>query len=187
MECNFCKRKLNSISSLNYHKKNNKKCLEIQTEFTDDVTSILVLCEFCNKNFTNIRQHSVTCKVKQIKTYDIDSKILLEKIQSDNEKLQEENEKLQEENEKHQKEILEMKEYIIKIETENNIYKKDHDTITSIAKQPKITTNNNNNTYNLSVYDDDIIKDRFILAINNANPSDLYGGQKSIGRFVVSY
>ena len=72
-----------------------------------------------------------------------------------------------------------MKETIIKLETENNIYKKDHETITSMAKQPKT------NTYNLSVYDDKVIKDRFTLAINNANPSDLYGGQKSIVRYIV--
>lgn len=76
-----------------------------------------------------------------------------------------------------------MKEYIIKLETENNIYKKDHETVTIMAKQPK--TNNNNNNYNLSVYDDNIIKNRFSMAINNIKPSDLYDGQKSIGRFVA--
>ena len=30
MECEFCKTMLKSLSSLNYHKKTNKKCLEIQ-------------------------------------------------------------------------------------------------------------------------------------------------------------
>ena len=181
MECNFCKNKLNSLGNLNYHKKNNKKCLEIQKEFNDNVTSILETCTFCNIEFTNIKTHLLSCKIKKNKDFE-KFKQDFENLEKDNQKLKEDLEKLQE---KHQKEILEMKEYIIKIQTENNIYKKDHDTITSIAKQPKITTNNNNNTYNLSVYDDDIIKDRFILAINNANPSDLYGGQKSIGRFVA--
>ena len=75
----------------------------------------------------------------------------------------------------------ELKEKNIKLESENNIYKKDHETVTSIAKQPKITNNYNN----LSVYNDDVIKDRFTSAMNNIKPSDLYDGQKSIGRFVA--
>jgi hypothetical protein len=78
-----------------------------------------------------------------------------------------------------------MKEYIVKIETENNIYSKDHETITTIAKQPKTTTNNNNNNYNLSVIDYNIVKDRFSDIINNAPTSEFYDGQRSIGRFVA--
>ena len=147
MKCNFCKSELRTLSSLNYHKKNNKKCLEIQH----------------NANFQTI----------------------IEKLQSDNEKLQSDNDKLQSDNEKLQFELKEMKVYLEKIEFENNIYKKDHETVTSIAKQPKITTKITNNYNNLSVYNDDVIKDRFTSAINNIKPSDLYDGQKSIGRFVA--
>ena len=36
MECEFCKSILKTISSLNYHKKNNKKCLETQKIVTTD-------------------------------------------------------------------------------------------------------------------------------------------------------
>jgi hypothetical protein len=132
------------------------------------------MCNFCNIKFTNIKTHLLSCKIKKNEYF--------ENLQEDFKKLQKENKKLKK---KYQKKILEMKEYIIKIETENKIYRKDNDTITSMAKQPKTTTTTNNNTYNLSVYDDNIIKDRFTLAINKANPSDLYGGQKSIGRFVA--
>jgi len=197
-ECNFCKNELSSLSNFNKHQKTNKKCLGIQQKISNNANSSKSFCEFCKKHVFKIDRHFLSCKMKKQK----DS----EKLQSDFEKLQSELEKVQMYNEKFQleaekfklshenlqimnakqkKEILEMTEYIIKLETENNIFKKDHETITSIAKQPKINTNTNNNTYNLSVYDDNIIKDRFLLALNNAKPSDLYDDQKSIGRFVA--
>ena len=164
MECNFCKSELKSVSSLNYHKKNNKKCLEIQNNIFETSDSSLVLCKFCEKHFCNINRHYLTCKTKTNKDFEI----------------------LKLDNEKKQIEITELKEYITKLEAENSIYKRDHETLTSIAKQPKIsTTNNTSNTYNLSVYDDNLIKDRFMIAINNIKPSDIYEGQKSIGRFVA--
>ena len=65
MECNYCKKSLKTLSSLNYHKKNNKKCLEIQKNNFDNINSILTLCLFCNKQFTNIKTHS--CKIKKLK------------------------------------------------------------------------------------------------------------------------
>jgi len=113
MECNFCKSKLRTLGSLNYHKKNNKKCLEIQKQLSHNVISSLVLCEFCNKKFTNIRQHSITCKVKEIQTYNNESKVLIEKLKEDNDKLQEENKK-------QHTEILELKKHIKDLEKEKN-------------------------------------------------------------------
>ena len=193
MECNFCKNKLKSVSSLNFHKKKNKKCLEIQKSISNDIKSSLVTCSFCNKQFANINRHIEVCKTK--KNNDNDNKdLVIESLQTDNNKLQTDNNKLQSDNNKlvsdvekliSKNEILkfelnELKEYSIKLEAENNIYKSDHDTITSLAKQPK-----NVNTYNLSVYDDKIITDRFKLAINNATPADLYDGQKAIGRIMA--
>ena len=175
MECNFCESKLENISNLNYHKKTNKKCLEIQKNISGTVTSGLLLCTFCNKKFANLKKHSLTCKIKKIK----DVENLIENIQTENARQQEYIKKVEIEN-------IELKEYIIKLETENNIYRKDHDIITSLAKQPKNnTTNNTSNNYNLSVYDDKIIQERFTLALTNAKPSDLYEGQKSIGRIVA--
>ena len=112
MECNFCKSILNSVSSLNYHIKNNKKCLEIQSKTIGNINSALIECEYCSKKFANIKKHLSICKEKK----------------KDNEKLILE----------YEKKIQELKEYIIKLETENNIYKKDHETISDIAKQPKI-------------------------------------------------
>ena len=158
MQCEFCKNELKTLSSLNYHKKTNKQCLKIQQNNCINDSS-LVCCSYCSEFFVNIKRHFLSCKIKKLKDY--------EKLVIDNEKLQ--------------LELNELKEKNIKLESENNIYKKDHETVTSIAKQPKITNNYNN----LSVYNDDVIKDRFTSAMNNIKPSDLYDGQKSIGRFVA--
>lgn len=64
MECKFCKSILTNISSLNYHMKNNKKCLDIQSKTVGEVNSSLVKCEYCNKTFTNIKKHLIICKEK---------------------------------------------------------------------------------------------------------------------------
>jgi len=146
----------------------------MQSKINDtSVESALMNCKFCKKNFSvsNINAHLAICKKKK-KNIEEEQKNYIETLKNE---FQSVIEKLQIENN-------DLKEYIIKIEAENTIYKRDHETITSIAKQPKITTNN---TYNLSVYDDNLIKDRFMLAINNIKPSDLYDGQKSLGRFVA--
>jgi hypothetical protein len=200
MECNFCKSILKTVSSLNYHIKNNKKCLEIQSQTIGQVNSALVVCEYCNNSFSNIKKHLNICKEKKKELTEklnndyekLNSdykklKIEYEKLKIEYEKINEVNNILRYENEKlinENKKIQELKEYIIKLETENNIYKKDHETINDIAKQPK-TTNTSNIINNLSVYDDDEIKSRFHIALTNIKPSDLYDGQKSIGRFVA--
>lgn len=145
MECEYCKKLLKTVSSLNYHRKNNKKCSEIQKKMSND-----------NE---------------------------LDKIKLENSKLLSENKTLTDKYNKLKVEMSKMKEYIIKIETENNIYSKDHETVTTIAKQPKSTTNHSN--YNLSVVNYNLIKDRFSDVINNAPTSQFYEGQRSIGRFVA--
>ena len=45
MECQYCKKILSSISSLNYHQKNTKSCLSIQGK----VLNTKVKCEYCDK------------------------------------------------------------------------------------------------------------------------------------------
>ena len=79
MECTFCKSILQTTSSLNYHMKNNKKCLEIQVETVGTANSNLVECEYCNKNFTYIKKHLNICKEKKKENN--------EKIKNDHEQL----------------------------------------------------------------------------------------------------
>jgi hypothetical protein len=206
MECKHCKSVLLTKKSLTNHIKTNKKCLEIQSKNKlNIVVTELLQCEYCNKSYSksNLIKHLEVCKVK--------SKITIEKLLLENEKIKTDNERLLSENEKfriqidllvsendslvsensklsHDNEnIQELKNYIIKLETANDIYKTDHQTITEIAKQPKNTTNTNNNNIinNLSVYDSNEIKNRFSNAINDIKPADLYDGQKSLGRFIA--
>ena len=64
MECEFCESVLKTKSSLNYHNKNNKKCLEIRSKIMLNIDSALIKCEFCGKSFspTNINKHTVGLK-----------------------------------------------------------------------------------------------------------------------------
>ena len=133
MECEFCKTTLKSLSSLNYHKKTNKKCLEKQNII---LTDKFIPCEFCNKTFTTqtLKTHLLSCKNKK------------EQEQDD---LLKEKDEIIEEMKKEKDEIIEenliLKNRILKLETENDIYKNDHDFVKKLAAQPKNTTNTNNN------------------------------------------
>ena len=148
MECEFCKTTLKSLSSLNYHKKTNKKCLEKQNILTDK----FIPCEFCNKTFAQktLKIHLLSCKNKKVKEKDyIIEELLKEKNITDN-LLKEKDDIIEEKNdiiEENRKEILFLQNRILKLETENDIYKNDHDFVKNLASQPKTnnTTNNNNN------------------------------------------
>ena len=64
-ECEYCKKIFSSISSLNYHKKTTKKCLNNRQISIEDIQQYN--CELCNKTFSqkhNFQLHSKKCKVK---------------------------------------------------------------------------------------------------------------------------
>jgi len=67
-ECEFCKKELSSISSLNLHKKTTKKCLKLQEQLGLNIKSLEFNCEHCNKVF-NLKQtyedHINSCKIKK--------------------------------------------------------------------------------------------------------------------------
>jgi hypothetical protein len=65
LNCNFCKKSYNSLSSLNYHQKNAKFCLELQNKLKNGE---LIRCDFCLKEFTSkkyLNQHNEICKQKK--------------------------------------------------------------------------------------------------------------------------
>ena len=65
MFCEFCEKQFLSISSLNYHKKTAKFCLEIQKVYKDNCKFV---CEFCNRKFTKKdkrEDHLKICKIKK--------------------------------------------------------------------------------------------------------------------------
>ncbi len=176
MECNFCKSILKTTSSLNYHVKNNKKCLDIQLKTVGEVNSNLVDCEYCNKSFTNIKKHLNICKEK--------NKVSIEKNKDDYEKLLNEKEQIII---KYKKENQELKEYIIKLETENKIYKKSHETVDDLAKQPKISHTNNkilSIQSHLDFSNTEYVKQ---LIDEKYDKKYLFQGQKGVAQFAVDY
>jgi hypothetical protein len=75
MQCDYCKNKFLTISSLNNHKKTAKYCLEKRQK------SVIFSCEICDKLFSSkygLAKHSISCqeiyiniKTKLDKTYEI--------------------------------------------------------------------------------------------------------------------
>ena len=185
--CQYCNSSLSNKGNLIFHQKNNKKCLEIQTNKSIKINSDLKECEFCNKKFnTNaIKRHLLVCSIKKEKEYK--NKIIeLEKII-----LQKEDEyknkiiKLENINFEQQNKISDLEKINIKLQSKNDIYEKDHQIITNLAQQPKNTTNTNNIINNLTIYDNELIAERFTNALNNIKPIDLYNGQESISRLIA--
>ena len=87
MECNFCKNILLTQVSLDRHKKNNKKCLEIQINLNNKVIiDSLVKCDACFKEFSimNINRHNKTCKERKNKSL-LDDNIEQLKLKHNNE------------------------------------------------------------------------------------------------------
>ena len=105
MECEFCKTTLKSLSSLNYHKKTNKKCLEKQNII---LTDKFIPCEFCNKIFTSqiLKTHLLSCKNKKEREKD---EIIKEKdeIIKEKDEIIEEKDEIIEEMKKEKDEIIE--------------------------------------------------------------------------------
>jgi uncharacterized protein YjaZ len=67
MNCEFCKKTFNSISSLNKHKNTTKYCLEIQGK--EKKKTNIFLCEYCDKTFSgnnSLQKHLSNCKVKEL-------------------------------------------------------------------------------------------------------------------------
>jgi len=62
MDCDICQKSFSSISSLNFHKKTAKYCLEKQGKTNDKFK-----CEYCDKIFTTVQrltEHiNQTCKI----------------------------------------------------------------------------------------------------------------------------
>ena len=65
MNCEFCNHIFKNISSLNYHKKNTKYCINIQNKFTKEDNEYI--CEYCDSKLTskrNLINHKNICKNK---------------------------------------------------------------------------------------------------------------------------
>ena len=59
MECEYCKNKFKTVSSLNYHKEHAKYCLKKRNK-----VNVLLKCEFCDKDFSSkhwLNSHKNKC------------------------------------------------------------------------------------------------------------------------------
>jgi hypothetical protein len=187
MECEFCKKILNTTSSLNYHKKNNKKCLEIQNK--GDIESIFIHCEFCDKSFSEktMKVHLKSCKNK--KTIDEKSKDdiireLNDIIKKQNESITYKDKIIEEQNiliNELKIETTSLQNMVCKLETENNIYMKDHELVKNMAMQPKIINNNQKIRVINNFFDN---PDKIKKIVNeNLTLNHIAEGQKGVAQF----
>jgi len=136
---------------------------------TDEFTS----CEFCDKTFTSriLKTHLKSCKNKIIKEKDdIIEAMKKEKDISDN-----------------LYEIIEeMKKRILELETENKIYKNDHDFVKNMAAQPKITTNNNNKIRVMNNFFDNPEKVKQLVD-EKLTQDHICDGQKGVAQFATNF
>ena len=170
MECEFCKTTLKSLSSLNYHKKTNKKCLEKQNII---LTDKFIPCEFCNKTFTSqtLKTHLLSCKNKKEQEKD---DLLKEKDDLI--------EEMKKEKDEMKNEILFLQNRILKLETENDIYKNDHDFVKNLASQPKTTNNNNNKIRVMNNFFDNPEKVKQLVD-EKLTQNHICDGQKGVAQF----
>jgi Rps23 Pro-64 3,4-dihydroxylase Tpa1-like proline 4-hydroxylase len=177
MECEFCNTILKSLSSLKYHKKTNKKCLEKQNIGSTDE---FISCEFCDKIFTSriLKTHIKTCKNKKVKEKDDIIEELLKEKDLFEELLKEKDELIDEMKE----EILFLQNRILKLETENDIYKNDHDFVKNLASQPKTTNNNNNKIRVMNNFFDNPEKVKQLVN-DKLTQNHICDGQKGVAQF----
>jgi hypothetical protein len=163
MNCDICNTSLKTISSLNYHKKTNQKCLELQNKIS---TELFSNCNYCNKIFTNqiLKKHLLSCKYKKIK--------------------ENEENKIQNLIEEKDEEIKNLKLRIMELEIENRIYLQDREIVQKLAMQPKTSTSTNNKIKVNNFFDDpERIKQIIDEKLNKDYVSD---GQKGVALFAVN-
>ena len=166
MQCKFCKKELTSLASLKTHQTNTKYCLKIQGKIVEEVkTPKEYKCVHCDKIFLykhHLENHIEICKIKEFNIIKI---------------LKEENENL-----KHDYNLLKNENNMLKVKLE--IYEKDHDIITELARQPK-HTNTSNKILNVTCLNINKESVNNILE-NSFTYNTILDGQKSLAKFVVN-
>ena len=199
--CEYCKKEFKSINSLNYHKKSAKYCILIRDNMNIIVDKEIIQydCTYCKKIFSTnqaLQKHLNICKEKiKQNINEINNEILILK-----EQLFDKNLELSTLKQEHEIELSTLKqEHEIELSTlkqkyeneisilkgQNEVYKTDHECIHKIAQQVKTTTTTTNINNNLIAFDKDIVKDKFISALNNITHKDIYDGQTGVARILA--
>ena len=172
MNCSFCNKEFKSTSSLNYHQKTAKYCLEIQGKGLSEYK-----CDHCDKIFSTkytLSSHIDICKEQEKER----EKEIYKEVEIEKYKL-----------------LLSERDNMIK-SLEKQISELNH-TIAEIAKQPKNTTNNiktqnNQNNQNIQniltdykTYEEYTSKDRILSLAKDNNIEDYFWkGQRGVAEFV---
>ena len=161
MNCEFCEKEFSTKSSLTYHKKTAKYCLEKQGKKNEEYK-----CCYCDKLFTTyqrvIEHQNISCKLKDKSKYEQDIIAIKEEFEKykKQEKIRsKDKESYCQKQLKESKDLIKEKnDYIAKLE--GNIAKleakleKFEDTVTSMVlckTDKKPTTNTTNNTTNIVI------------------------------------
>jgi len=152
-------------------------------------TDEFISCEFCDKIFTSriLKTHLKSCKNKKVKEKDdiieelLKEKDLFEELLKEKDEIfeitiKEKNELIEEMKE----EILFLQNRILKLETENDIYKNDHDFVKNLASQPKTTNNNKIRVMNNFFDNPEKVKQ---LVNDKLTQNHICDGQKGVAQF----
>ena len=180
-ECQYCKKKLSTKSSLNLHQKNTGSCIEIQKSLNIPIMSLKVECEYCNDTFAkhNLSRHLSTCKSKPSKEI-IEISVLRTELAIMKEELSVKD-----------KEITSLK---AKLSIYKELAENNQATIEELAKQPKTQHNNNKKTINKVSIKNDYIQNMPPLCLDEDTISkrinqgftiaDFNNGVKGVARVI---
>ncbi len=187
MECQFCHKTFSSKSTVTYHQKTAKYCLQIQGK---DRAEKEYKCE-CGKILTSKHNHEVHTKICTVR----EKIIYLEKRNKDleimNEELKDLNKDLHQKNKEFEKLLIEKDNIICTLRGSIDVYKEDHSTLLDIAKQPKnnntttTTTTNHTKVLNIKAPFDFEDKTKLENALSNYNLEYFLDGQKGLARFLA--
>ena len=193
-KCQFCLTQFSTKTNLIKHQNKTQKCIllqknieEVKQSVRNEMLEVITKLQTENKVLEN-----------KIQTVDNEMELLQNEVQTAHHKIQ----TLQNEIQTLRNEIqtshdlnkqlhsaqLEIKELNIQLQSENKVLQKHQDIVFKMVQEPKISNKINNKiniTNNLTVYDQNLIKDRFTTVINDVEASDLYDGQKAISRLVA--
>jgi DNA repair exonuclease SbcCD ATPase subunit len=204
-KCQFCSKSFSTQTNLVKHQNKTQKCIRLQKNSKEnEMKELITKLQTENSVLENEMKELIT----KLQTEN-EMKELITKLQTENKVLKNEIELLQNEVQTAQNEIqtlqneiqtshdlnkqlhsaqLEIKELNIQLQSENKVLQKHQDIVFKMVQEPKISNKINNKiniTNNLTVYDPNLIKDRFTTVINDVEASDLYDGQKAISRLVA--
>ena len=161
-ECQYCKKVLQTKSSLNSHQTKTKYCLKLQGKETTGSFE----CDYCKKTYVkkgHLNDHLKICTYNS--TY----------VQ-----------KLRKELLEYKQEIIVLRQKVEILEKDKELWINQSQTLAKNFGNPKKTTTNIHNTLNLSIFNksDEDIKQ---LVEDNYNKEYLIEGQKGVARFTHSH